>query len=201
MSLNSGEGVVIIIVDAYNVLKQGARDTWVSERERLEFIKQLGSYAKRRSHKLIIVFDGGSDDRPSREYMYGVYVVYSGLDENADAYIKRAIEKHHQSEMLLVSSDRDLAQWADRHKVESLDSLEFYKVLCQTLRKNVAEKDRSGMVLIKTTDSENDELDRLMHEEIGHIAQKIETIERPRVRTNNQASKKEKKMVKKIKKL
>ena len=128
---------MIIIVDAYNVLKQIAGGALISERERDVFIKMLGLYAKKRGHRLIAVFDGGSCDRPLSEHTHGIQVVYSGFHENADEYIKRSIEKHQQYEVLLVSSDRDLAEWADRHTVESLDSVEFYRVVRHTLEKNI----------------------------------------------------------------
>jgi predicted RNA-binding protein with PIN domain len=193
--------VVIIIVDAYNVLKQVAHDLWISDRERDLFIKMLGSYAKKRGHQILAVFDGGDSERATLERLYGVQVVYSGFHESADQYIKRSIEKYRQYEVLLISSDREIAEWADRHQIESIDSLEFYKIVRQTVQKNKSGDRTSGPGAIKTTESTNEELDQLMSQQSSRAIEKNEMVEQRRISTNRQVSKKEKQMIKKIKKL
>lgn len=192
---------MIIIVDAYNVLKQITRDTWVSEPERVRFIKQLAKYAKKRGHKLIVVFDGGTDKNFVQEYKCGICVVYSGISESADEYIKRLVQRHKNYDLLLVSSDSDLAAWADQHAIESIDSSEFYKIVCYTIKKHDGGKKKLGSTTTKITHDENAELDTLMYEENEYGFEKIEEEDQKRSRSGHQVSKQEKKMVKKIKKL
>lgn len=192
---------MIIVVDAYNILKQTVSGGWVSERERARFIKQLGLYAKKKGHTIVLVFDGGDAERAVKEYIDGIYVVYSGIHENADNYIKQYIKKHKAYELLLVSSDRDVAGWADRHHIESLDSVEFYRLVCHTVQNSKAGQEKPIIQRVKTTLSDNPELDILMQEEMVHIRDKSEDGDGSRKSSGHQESKKEKQMSKKIKKL
>ena len=78
---------MLLLIDAYNVLKRVTPSVIVDERERSRFVEQLGRYAKKKQHKIVLVFDGGFSGRATQERLFGIYVVYSGFEQTADDYI------------------------------------------------------------------------------------------------------------------
>src|SRR5437870_4731380 len=97
---------MIIIVDAYNLLHAiSSSKKAMTDKERAKFITLLGSYGKAKGHKMVIVFDGGPYEWPFKENTKRVCVVYSGMHESADDYIKQYLQEHRAKDLLLVSSD------------------------------------------------------------------------------------------------
>ena len=147
---------MILLIDAYNVLKQLKPSVQISERERKSFIEQLGQYAKKKQHKIVLVFDGGPYDRATQERIAGLYIVYSGALETADAYIKRYLKEHKSLDILLISSDNELRSTAARFNIESMRAPDFYKIMLveirfqgtmQTLSKFIYELQNSALLL------------------------------------------------------
>jgi len=194
---------MVLLIDGYNVLKQVFSAQMVGERERRDFIEQLGGYGKKRQHKLILVFDGGPYERSWQEKIAGVYVVYSGSIETADDYIKRYLEEHKQYDLFLVSSDRDLRSAAARVKIESMKSLEFYKLVQEALQNGVGKSLRQAEP-VKTAEEQNAQLDEVMREGSKVVQTKVEDFVksiRSRKSKSHRPSKKERQKLKKLKKL
>ncbi len=110
-----------IIIDGYNVLAQSNYQT------RDELLKDLKSYQKSQGHKVTIFFDGthqgtGTGDKYMEEY---VEVIFSPLMVTADDMIEEFLEKHHQSNIIVVSSDRRIQTAAKAKKLSYLESKEF----------------------------------------------------------------------------
>jgi predicted RNA-binding protein with PIN domain len=193
---------VIILVDGYNVLKQIKDGQEISEQQRSSFIKQLASYKKLRSHKkIIIVFDGGPDQWPSQEKIRGVIVVYAGALRTADDYIHSYIQenKAKAANMLLVSSDRQLCIWASDYDVASVDSWEFYRIVQQALKPLTVVKGQARVV--KITENSSAELDKLMQESTKHLVFKQEDWSQKKLNMQKKLSKRERILLKKVKKL
>src|SRR5260221_7699482 len=128
------KGHMIIVVDAYNLLRSvPPYKKTITDKERVQFIAHLSAYGRRKGHKVVIVFDGGPHEWPFKEQMKRVTVVYSGIHESADDYIKEYIEAHHMKDLLLVSSDAELNRWADRLNIPSIDSAIFCQLMHQEL--------------------------------------------------------------------
>jgi predicted RNA-binding protein with PIN domain len=129
-------------------------------------------------------------------------VVYSGLQMTADDYIREYVERNKGADMLLVTSDRELRLHARQASVESMPPDEFYDLIRSTLaaEKN-ASKYSSKTELIKTTESTNPELDALMLDVIGPIPYKKEDILPSEQKDLQTKSKKERKLLRQIKKL
>src|SRR5690349_924443 len=109
---------MIIVLDAYNLLRAiPPYKKTISQKERAQFIAQLSAYARSKGHKVIIVFDGGPHEWPFKENMKFVQVVYSGMHESADEYIKEYIEIHKAKDLLLVSSDTELNRYAQNRNI------------------------------------------------------------------------------------
>jgi predicted RNA-binding protein with PIN domain len=192
---------VTIVIDGYNVLKQVLHSRMITERERSRFISQLGKYAAKKSHKIVLMFDGGPDTKSTREFMHGIYVVYSGAYETADDLIRGYIETHAVEHILLITSDRELCRATKNKSVESLDARYFY----DTLQENLQHVPNQGALeghLIKTRTEKDSELDDLMTTATRVMVHKKEDSELPeRRKVSQKLSKQERKFLKKVKKL
>lgn len=191
---------MIIIIDAYNVLKQALPADHISEIERLRFIKQVGLYGKAKGHSMIVVFDGGPHKRPNQDRMHGVSVVYSGTDESADTYIQNYLQKQRSLDVLLVSSDRQVCLWATDRNIPSLEAIDFYRLLQESLKGSREQRvHNKGHQTIKTTQGTVTELDRLMYE--TSVEYKKEEGQQERISPGYHPTKHERHIIKKIKKL
>lgn len=119
-----------IIVDGYNLIRQSGTFRQ-SERRSLEegrnaLIRSLAVYRKLRGHKMTVVFDGwvGGSPHEERDCALGVDIIYSRLGEKADEVIKRLIAKGDE-EILVVTSDREIATSAVRHGRSAIPSAAF----------------------------------------------------------------------------
>ncbi len=123
-----------IIVDGYNLIRQS--DTFRhSERKSLEegrnaLIRSLAGYRKLRGHRITVVFDGwvGGSPMEERDLAGGVEIIYSRLGEKADEVIKRLLGKG-SDEILVVTSDREIAVFAARRGKTAIASAEFDALL------------------------------------------------------------------------
>jgi predicted RNA-binding protein with PIN domain len=119
-----------IIVDGYNLIRQS--DTFrQSERKSLEegrnaLIRSLAGYRKLRGHRITVVFDGwvGGSPAEERDLAGGVEIIYSRLGEKADEVIKRLLAKGDE-ELLVVTSDREIATFAVRRGKSAVTSAAF----------------------------------------------------------------------------
>jgi len=194
---------MLLVIDAYNVLKSVTPSVIVDEQERASFIHQLGRYAKKKQHKIVLVFDGGLDSRATQERLSGIYVVYAGFEQTADDYIKEYLKKHRERDILLVSSDRELRHTASQLNIESVPAHEFYAMMQDALRL-VAEKMVRETPATKTAEGEDTELDTVMREGSKIVHHKVDDVVSKRDSRTSKArklSKKERKKMKKIKKL
>ncbi len=119
-----------LIIDGYNLLHVNrllihldpVQLQW--ERERL--IDQLSAYQKLKPCRITLVFDGwqGGWATERRESRKGIEVVYSKLGEKADEVIKRLV-KEKGSGAVVITSDREIAKFAERMAVSVIPSDQF----------------------------------------------------------------------------
>ena len=95
--------LMILVIDAYNVLKSVFWKNHISESLRNQFIKQLAGYARKKGHKIVVVFDVGPYDYVTKDRIKGIAVIYSGVHESADDVIKRYLKEHSAKDLWLVS--------------------------------------------------------------------------------------------------
>ena len=199
---------MIIVIDGYNVLKQMLVNGYVSEHQKKQFINQLSVYGKRKGHKIVLVFDGGPYEWPDKDRINNVYVIHSGVNESADEYIKRYLTEHKVEDLLLVSTDRDLCKHAWRMKIESIDATDFYKLLQYDTnaktKYEIETQKNNARELVKLTKNDHPELDIIMKEATKIVPRKSEdklVVKHERKSPSRTPSKKERRMLKKIKKL
>lgn len=197
---------MIIVVDAYNLLRSvPPYKKTITDKERVQFIAYLSAYGKRKGHKIVIVFDGGPYEWPFKENHKAVTIVYSGIHESADDYIKEYIEIHQAKDLLLVSSDSELNRCAARLNIPSIDSAIFQQLLFQEFqaKQNSSVKESDIVKLIQDEENSSD-IDALMKEASKNIPTKSEdmiVMENKRDGNKSQVSKQERSLLKKLRKL
>lgn len=198
-----------LIIDAYNILKQITHHLYIEDKERSAFIKKLIRYAAYKQNQVTLVFDGAApDNKPSQEQLGLVSVIYAGGGTQADTFIQRYAKKHKGRDLLLVSSDRQLCDAVAAYAIPSLDALLFYTMLEQTTSGEPKEA-TFDQKIVKLQDNascvdENLDLDTLMQEACQEVVSKDEVLSDIPERRSSSAytpSKKERALLKKIKKL
>jgi predicted RNA-binding protein with PIN domain len=123
-----------LIIDGYNLLHvnrslirlNSTQLQW--ERDRL--IEQLSAYQKLKPCGITVVFDGwqGGWSTEKRERKGGIEIIFSRLEEKADEVIKR-LAKEKGSGAIVITSDRDVARFAERMAVSVISSEQFREKL------------------------------------------------------------------------
>jgi predicted RNA-binding protein with PIN domain len=123
-----------LIIDGYNLLHvnrslirlNSTQLQW--ERDRL--IEQLSAYQKLKPCGITVVFDGwqGGWSTEKRERKGGIEIIFSRLEEKADEVIKRLV-KEKGSGAIVITSDRDVARFAERMAVSVISSEQFREKL------------------------------------------------------------------------
>ncbi len=127
-----------ILIDGYNLIRQSI-ELRRFERQSLEagrqaLISWLARYRSRKDHRMTVVFDGWVSGSPQeeRDYSCGIFIIYSPRGVKADDILKR-ITSSTDEEILVVSSDREVASYATRRGKAALSSLEFESIVNRQL--------------------------------------------------------------------
>lgn len=119
-----------ILIDGYNLIRQSI-SLKRFERQSLEagrkaLIAWLANYRRKKDHIITVVFDGWKSGQPQeeRDYLSGISIIYSSRGVKADDVLKR-ITAASDEEILVVSSDREIAFYATRRGKATLSSAEF----------------------------------------------------------------------------
>ena len=124
-----------IIIDGYNLIRQSdhlrSLDRRSLEAGRNALIQFLAPYKRGRGHAMTVVFDAWDGDSPreERDRQAGIDIVYSRRGRKADDVIKEMVEKRTGTETLVVTSDRDIADYAMRRSATAISSPEFERVV------------------------------------------------------------------------
>ena len=125
---------VHIIVDGYNLIRQSAELSRLDRRDlqqgRDALLEMLAAYKKIKGHRITVVFDG--TDAYSlyrqRDQAKGIKVIFSRRGETADTVIKQMAAREREG-ALVVTSDRDVADFAMSRRAAAVDSPEFMEKL------------------------------------------------------------------------
>jgi predicted RNA-binding protein with PIN domain len=128
------EFVMHILIDGYNLIRQSV-SLRRFERQSLDagrkaLIAWMADYRKRKDHRITVVFDGwvSGPAQEERDYSSGISIIYSGRGVKADDVLKR-ITASTDEEILVVSSDREIASYAVRRGKATLSSSEFESIV------------------------------------------------------------------------
>ncbi len=144
------------LVDGNNVM--GRRVGWHKDKTgaRRQLMSDLAQFARIERAKVAVVFDGAPDEHfPDGSSFMGVRVLYGARGSNADERIKHLVdEERERRTLVVVTSDRQLADYVRRSGVRVVRAGEFDKRL---LTMKEGEKTRS---------SNKDDLPTLSHDEL-----------------------------------
>lgn len=126
-----------ILIDGYNLLGI-AHDNL--EKARNNLIQQLQRYSDLKEHYITVVFDGWKSGqlKETKTQVGNVTVIFSRLGENADIVIKRLLSEGSRP-WIVVSSDREIADFAWRNGFVCLTTMEFEGKLIHTARQEETE--------------------------------------------------------------
>lgn len=119
-----------LIIDGYNLLHVSQSlihlDSIQLQWERDHLVDQLSAYQRLKPCEITVVFDGwrGGWTTEKREKKKGVGLVFSKLGEKADEVIKRLL-KEKGSGAIVITSDRDIARFAERLGIPVISSEQF----------------------------------------------------------------------------
>ena len=157
---------MIIIIDGYNVLKK-IHGQHVSDMQKSAFVNLLGRYIKRRNHKILVMFDGGPDQFPSKEKQKGIFVWHSGFKQSDDDLIIAYAQEHKTQELLVVTLDREICQKVGECRVETIDPVLFYHKVVEVCEPTKTGEEVSTDTIIKMAQDSDEGLDALMIEAAG----------------------------------
>jgi predicted RNA-binding protein with PIN domain len=126
-----------IIIDGYNLIRQSETlrhfEKQSLEAGRQALISRLSLYRELKGHRITVVFDGWESGPPmeERDRLKGITIIYSRRGEKADEVIKRLASQQGE-EIVVVTSDRDIAGHVNRKGAAALSSLEFEAVLARS---------------------------------------------------------------------
>jgi uncharacterized protein len=100
--------------------------TFELERGRDQLIEQLSAYRHARSCDVTVVFDGwqGGWISEKKERRKGIDIIFSRLGERADEVVKR-LAREKGTGAVIVTSDREIARYAERLAVAVIPSEQF----------------------------------------------------------------------------
>ncbi len=121
-----------IIIDGHNLLHRASDLREIMgrnpEEAREVLIHKLNLLRSGKRIKISLVFDGDRVGQPSRQNVGGISVTYSIKPVTADTLIKRMLQKHENpANVLVVSSDNSILQYAKTYRAQVLRSEEFYR--------------------------------------------------------------------------
>ncbi len=193
---------MIILIDAYNLFKTVLHTPFIQSSQRITFLTMFEIYGQRRvSNEIILIFDGGQDPYEIEENYKHLTLFYSGFKQSADDLIKKKLTALKGFDILLVTSDRELRQYARQYQIESLGSMEFYRILQDVMKAHDKKEVIVAQTIHKTSSERNSDLDTLM--EYGSRLLVMKEIDKDikvvvRYSDEQSGSKKDKKLLKKI---
>ncbi len=123
-----------VILDGYNVIRQSdllrSFERRSLEEARSALVRLAAAYQRKKGHRVTVVFDGWSGGFPleERDRFANVDIIYSRKGEKADEVIKRMVYRSGE-ETIVVTSDRDVADYANRRGGSAVSSQDFEPIL------------------------------------------------------------------------
>ena len=126
-----------LLVDGYNLIKssplfQNPGETLKKARTTLE--EALGVYGRRTDRQITLYYDGTDQIPQAIPHRHKeIEIHFSQYPEKADDLIMLAVRQKHGAKWLrVISSDREIRRFAERHKIRSTSAEDFLDELEKT---------------------------------------------------------------------
>ena len=133
-----------------------------------KLIAIVQSYQARKKNNIILFFDGQPLHCPLEEKINRKFTVrYPRFEEmNADREIKRQLDSYNDfRNVTLVTSDRDLKEYAKKKKARIMNSIEFYHIIKHYYRIQGKQLENKQRINVELSDSEIDQWMRVFDDE------------------------------------
>ena len=120
-----------LLIDGHNLIAQLPGLSLDDPDDEQQLVVMLRKYAARRGARIVVVFDSGSLGGKSRELSGGhVTAIFAGSHTIADRILmERMRELKKPGEWMLVSSDREVQQAAEKRRVLVRSSQDFAAIM------------------------------------------------------------------------
>ena len=186
---------MIIVIDAYNFIKHVSGKSLISDKEIRGWIDTFKKYTRLKTNKVVLVFDAGPYICQSDEIHENVTIIYSGQKQSADDVIKTWLANHRGVDVLVVTSDREIRNFASGIDILSVASDDFYNIFVRVMHCEETYEQKIKHTLHKTTMVESLELDELMEKSSRFLGQGFmsrEDLGPIRIRNGKKVSKQDK---------
>lgn len=165
-----------IIIDGYNIIGVFHKDM---EKARDGLIDLLIDYKKIKSHDITVVFDGYKSGSGVEGVAVrgGIKIIYSRLAERADDVIKRIITKERK-EWIVVSSDRDIANYSWSVNSIPIPSERFFDIVSRQVGQDASESNKEHKGKHSYKDSEESEYSSIQKGNPYKLSKKEKAIRR-----------------------
>lgn len=151
-----------IIIDGYNLLKQYDRAKQLSVST---FILLLKRYAKIKSHRIDLVFDGGDSPWPFTYQEGCLTVTYAGYGKSADELLVLLMQENIRNRWdLFVTSDRELMCVSASNDLVTVNSHLFWQFLKKYMDNALVKEHKKQSFVVKKERTEDSYVDELMRE-------------------------------------
>jgi predicted RNA-binding protein with PIN domain len=125
-----------------------------------KLIAIIRAYQAKKKNNIILFFDGFSPHRPRVEKINRKFTIrYPKFEEqNADNEIKRQLDSYNDfRNVILITSDRDLKDYAKARKARIINSVEFYHTIKHYYRVEGKNLEQNQRIHRELSDSEIDQ--------------------------------------------
>jgi len=135
-----------IVIDGYNLIRQSPTLSVIEHRSleegRKSFLQHLHSYKQVKHHPITVVFDGADAGSfmETRTHWQGIHILFSRPGESADTVIKRIVTRERER-LVVVTSDREISDFAAKHGAATLDSIEFENKMALAIHSRMHQAD------------------------------------------------------------
>lgn len=125
------------LIDGNNLIGQMPNLHLSDKGSKRQLVEQLAIFRDAKKTKIILVFDGPMDpDLLGENFRQKEFtILWPDLGESADSLIKKQINKQTDlRHFYVVSSDRELQDFARKNKAKNINCEAFHKLLSKTLK-------------------------------------------------------------------
>lgn len=154
------------IIDGNNLIGSAPDISLDDANSRRKIIEIVRKFQQNRKHNMIVVFDGEPEHGPHWQAISGKFtVVYSRFGRSADDEIKEILNGYtYFKDVVLVSSDRDLKDFAKKKGARVINSTEFYFKIKRFYRAQAKKEDKRKRIDAQLSDSEVDQWLKIFEE-------------------------------------
>jgi uncharacterized protein len=137
-----------IIIDGYNLIRHSNTLSCLDQQDiqmgREALIDSLVAYKRIKGHRITVIFDGNAETfSQTKDQIKGIHIRFSRKGEQADAVIKQLATRFREK-ALIVTSDRDVADFAALNGAIPISSPEFEERLVMTTQLETMDSDDIG---------------------------------------------------------